>query len=80
MFLFFVEINDSIVDFDDLVDILIAYEQKLDVLEILLIDLQFLVDESVELKQRALLVNQFLIVYMAAWVLPEVKLAEKMMK
>lgn len=44
LFLLFVKINDSVVDFNDLVDILIAYEQKFDVLEILAIDLQFLVD------------------------------------
>lgn len=44
LFLFLVKINNSIVDFNNFVDILIAYEQKFDILEVLLIDLQFLVD------------------------------------
>ena len=62
MFLFLVEIDDCVVDLNDLVDVLIANEQKFDVLEVLLIDLQLLVDQVVELKQGPLLINQLLVV------------------
>ena len=62
MLLLLVEIDDGVVDLNDLVDVLIADEQKFDVLEVLLIDLQLLVDQVVELKQGPLLINQLLVV------------------
>lgn len=50
LFLFLIKIDNSVANLNNLIDVLIPYEQKLDILEILLIDLQLLIDQVIELK------------------------------
>jgi hypothetical protein len=64
-----VELYLRVGDLYDVVDILIANEEKLDIAEVLLVDVQFLVDDGVDFEEGALFIGEFLVVCVGGGVL-----------
>jgi len=75
-----IEINNSLIHLEYLIDLLIPNKQKFNILKILLIDIQFLIDLVIDLKQSLLLGIQFFVVYLSSIVLAELKLDAIMTK